>query len=208
MRCLSRWTSRWSSRWSSLSFLLPFALVGLLQGCSSLQPVPTSALRHYHEVIAIKGRFSVSYEHEGRPQSAQGRFQWAQRGAYVDIDLLSPLGQTLAKISLSPGLAKMEQAGREPRFATDAAELTAQMLGWAMPVDGLRDWLQGYSRRAGVQQVAAPGGPDRFDGDGWQVRYVSWQTGAAESYPKRIDLSRAGGDPLALRIVIDGWEPR
>lgn len=199
-------------RRSFVALLLPGILSAvLLPGCSSLQTAPpaTPALRSYHEVIAIKGRFSVSYEHDGRPQSAQGRFHWAQRGAYVDIDLLSPLGQTLAKISLSPGLAKMEQAGREPRFAIDASELTAQTLGWSLPVDGLRDWLQGYTRRAeGALQAAAPDGADRFEKDGWQVRYVSWQAGAAEAYPKRIDLSRTGSTPLALRIVIDGWEPR
>ncbi len=197
--------------------LLPLAALTclfLLEGCSTIQPVPSEAVaetRPYHEHIAISGRFSVSYQQDSKPLSAQGRFQWRQRGDYIDIDLLSPLGQTLARIIITPGIAMLEQSGQAKRVATSASELTEQMLGWAMPADGLRDWLQGFSptgpgTHRAVDQSAAAG----FDTNGWRVRYVSWQQNDGHAYPRRIDLARLSPatSELSLRLVIDGWEPR
>ena len=197
-----------------LNRLFPWLLValtglGLQAGCSTFAPQRTSA-RSYHDNIAIKGRFSVSYQTAGRPQSAQGRFQWLQRGEYLDIDLLSPLGQTQARIAVTPALATIQQNGGEARYATDVEALTTGILGWSLPVNGLREWLQGYARRPeGMIPVAAPGGKQIFDVDGWQVRYVSWQQDSGTFHPKRIDLERNGSDSvvLSMRIVIDGWEP-
>lgn len=203
-----RWLIRLSVCLSG--WLLPaLVLASLLSACSTVQPLQQGE-RRYYENIAISGRFSVSYEQQGKPQSAQGRFRWIQRGRYIDIDLLSPLGQTMAKISITPGLAKMEQSGQQPRMAIDALELTTQVLGWPLPADGLRDWLQGFAHTATpLQRVASPTGMTEFDADGWQVRYVSWQQQESSVYPKRLDLSHntAQAGKLGLRLVIDGWEP-
>ena len=194
--------------------LAALTCLSLLEGCSTVRPVPSEAVadnRLYHEHIAISGRFSVSYQQDGKPLSAQGRFQWQQRGDYIDIDLLSPLGQTLARIIITPGIAMLEQSGQAKRVATSASELTEQMLGWPMPADGLRDWLQGFAptgpgTRRAVDQSAAAG----FDTEGWRVRYVSWQQHEHHAYPRRIDLVRLSpaANELSLRLVIDGWEPR
>ena len=197
--------------------VLPLAaLVSLftLQGCSTTAPAVSSATperQRYHEHIAISGRFSVSYQQEGKPHHAQGRFQWQQQGEEVDISLLSPLGQTLARIRVTPFIAMLERPGQPTRSAPNASELTEQMLGWAMPADGLRYWLQGFSyAEADAQRTALPAEGARVDAGGWQVQYVSWQPGSGGSYPRRIDLSRLSqtAGELALRLVIDGWEPR
>lgn len=187
-----------------------------LDACSTLPSSTTTAsLRQpYHERIAIGGRFSVSYQQEGKPQSAQGRFQWRQRGEEVDIELLSPLGQTLARIRVRAFIATLERPGQAARSANNASELTEELLGWAMPADGLRYWLQGYSQaatRAGTPSDTAspPATGDAIEAGEWQLRYVSWQTAEGGSHPKRIDLSRrsATAGELGLRLVIDGWEP-
>ena len=188
-----------------------------LDACSTLQPSATALSpdrQPYHERIRIGGRFSVSYQQEGKQQSAQGRFQWRQRGDDVDIELLSPLGQTLARIRATAFIATLERPGQEARSASNASVLTEHMLGWAMPADGLRYWLQGYSHTANRDAIPSDKASLATTGDTvqageWQLRYVSWQTGPGGSYPKRIDLSRrsmAAGE-LALRLVIDGWEP-
>lgn len=193
-----------------LWLLAALASAGLLIGCATVEP-ERAASRSYFDNIVIKGRFSVSYEHQGQPQSAQGRFHWAQRGQYLDIDLLSPFGQTLARISVTPGLATIAQSGRETRHAPDAEALTAQMLGWSLPVNGLRDWLQAYTRKTeGMVPVAAPGSTQSFQANGWRVQYVSWQQDDGPAHPRRIDLARSDADStaLAMRLVIDSWEPR
>lgn len=195
-----------------------FALLTItgMVGCSSLQtwpllPSPTQTERSFHDNILIQGRFLVTYEQSNRPQSVQGRFQWQQQGQRIDIDLMSPLGQTMAKLTITPNSATIQQTGKEIKVADNVAELTEQTLGWSLPVEGMRDWLQGFNRTTTNQrQIARPNENDQFDTEGWHIQYVSWQQNSVSDYPKRIDLTRTSPQlhQLSLRIIIDQWEPQ
>jgi len=195
-----------------------FALLTItgMVGCSSLQtwpflPSPTQTERSFHDNILIQGLFSVTYVHSYRPQSVQGRFQWQQQGQRIDIDLMSPLGQTMAKLTITPNSATIQQTGKEIKVADNVAELTEQTLGWSLPVAGMRDWLQGFHRTTTHQrQIARPNENDQFDTEGWHIQYVSWQQNSVSDYPKRIDLTRTSPQlhQLSLRIIIDQWEPQ
>jgi outer membrane lipoprotein LolB len=206
MRCMTR----------LLAWLFALSTIGLVAGCSSLQtwpflPSPTQTERSFHDNILIQGRFSVAYEQSNRPQSVQGRFQWQQQGQRIDIDLMSPLGQTMAKLSITPNSATIQQTGKETKVADNVAELTEQTLGWSLPVVGMRDWLQGFNRATNNQrQIARPNENDQFDTEGWHIQYVSWQQNSVSVYPKRIDLTRTSPrlHQLSLRIIIDQWEPQ
>jgi outer membrane lipoprotein LolB len=202
---------RWMIR--LLAWLFALSAVGLVAGCSSLQTLPSlsQTKRNFHDNILIQGRFSVAYEQTNRPQSVQGRFQWQQQGQRIDIDLMSPLGQTMAKLAITPNLATIQQTGKEIKSAPNIAELTEQTLGWSLPVAGMRDWLQGFNRGTNNQhQSASPSGSNQFDSDGWHIHYVSWQQNSVSVYPKRIDLTRTSPQlhQLSLRIIIDQWEPQ
>lgn len=196
-------------------FFPALGLAGLLLigGCSTTAPPVRSQLaRSYYDSISMAGRLSVQYQQNGKPQSVQGKFSWTQSGEITSIVLLSPLGQTMAKIEIAPGQASLQQAGEPPRRATDISELTTQTLGWPMPVAGLRNWLQGFTLEDnGRQRPVMPDTLTGFSSEGWQVRYVSWQGEPdAPAYPKRIDLERATADAgnIGLRIVIDSWQPK
>ena len=192
------------------SWLLAVCVVYFVSGCSSLQPLPQGE-RSFYDKIQIHGRFSANYEHNNQLQSTQGRFQWNQHGQSIDIDLLSPLGQTVARLTIAPGAATIQQSGRETLVANSSAELTEQTLGWVLPVEGMRDWLQGFNRRENKSlEAASPTGIGEFDADGWHIQYVSWQQNDQSVYPKRIDLARNSLHlkQLKLRIIIDHWEPR
>lgn len=189
--------------------ILIVAVLMLLSACGTLVPPsgPPQSL-NYHDDISLAGRLSVSFQQDGKARSVQGKFSWTQTKDQTDIALYSPLGQTMAKIAVAPGLARLQQAGEPVREATDIAELTAQTLGWPMPVAGLREWLQGFAQ-VGTQRKAAPEG---FTREGWTVRYVSWQGEPSDGvgvYPKRIDLRRLSAEAgeIGLRIVIDSWQP-
>jgi outer membrane lipoprotein LolB len=192
------------------AWFLGLVTLSLATSCSTLQPLARTE-RNFYDSILIHGRFSANFDQNSRPQSLQGRFEWRQNGHVIDIDLLSPLGQTAARISIVPGLAKIQLSGKETKVAGNITELTEQTLGWALPVSGMRDWLQGFSRSQTSQlQTASPNGTAIFDTDGWRIQYVSWQENEVSVYPKRIDLVRTAlnATPLSLRIVIDHWEPR
>jgi len=155
---------------------------------------------------------NVVYQKDDRPESATVNFNWQQTAQRTDVTLYSPVGSTLATIAVTPQQAVLTQSGKAPRSAPDVDTLSAQMLGWSLPVSGLRDWLQGYAVGAdGKRFVASPANDSVTTKDGWRLRYVSWQDAAdntpgALPQPRRIDAERnasAQADAVSLRIVLD-----
>ncbi len=178
----------------------------LLAGCASA-PLSSSRPPEYRTTFDAAGRLSVNYRKDGNPESLTGKFTWAQTPGRIDVSLSSPMA-TIATISITPESATLVQADKAPRVAKDIDSLTAQSLGWSLPVSGLRDWLQGYATAAdGKRFVATPANNSVLTADGWRLRFVSWQDEAApHPVPKRIDAERnasATADELAIRIVID-----
>lgn len=201
------------------------ALALALTGCASIAPpptVPTPAapesqrvipVRAYRDAIELNGRLSVRYQQNGREEALHGSFTWAQTTGQATVTILSPLGQTLATIEVTPGHSSLTQAGRPPRVAADVDALAADALGWPLPVAGLRDWLQGFAMDgAGHRVIATPSTTTTVaTPEGWRIHYASWQDddpAAPHNHPKRIDLERStaqAGD-VSIRIVIDSWQ--
>jgi outer membrane lipoprotein LolB len=185
------------------------AIAAVLAGCATTgAPLSTSTVGAYRDSIDLSGRLSVNYQRDGKPESVTGNFNWVQRPGRIDVSLASPLGQTIASITVTPDSATLTQADRTPRVAKDIDTLSAQALGWSLPVSGLRDWLQGYATDAsGKRFAASPANNSVYTKDGWRLRFVSWQDDkAAQPLPRRIDAERdatATSDELAIRILID-----
>ena len=185
-----------------------FALA-LLSACATTGGVRSQAtVGAYRDAIDLSGRLLVNFEKDGKPDTISVKFMWTQTPGLVDASLLSPTGQTVAKINVTPQSATLTQGGQPPRIARDIDALTAQALGWPLPVSGMRDWLQGYATTAdGKRFAASPANNTVTTADGWVLTFVSWQDEhAALPVPKRIDAQRpasAGSGPLALRIVLD-----
>lgn len=190
-----------------------------LAGCAAPAPephAPSAALqtRAFHETINLGGRLSVRYQRDGKEEALHGSFAWRQAPRRSQVLLQSPLGQAIASIDIEPGSAILTQAGQAPRSAADVDALTAETLGWPLPVSGLREWLQGFvtgrdGRRAAVLPQADANAVVTLDG--WRVRFVSWEQDGQTllSRPKRIDVERstAQAGEVAIRIVIDSWQP-
>jgi outer membrane lipoprotein LolB len=185
------------------------ALAAALSGCAtSTTNLSRSTVGEYRDTIDLSGRLSVNYQKEGRPESLTGNFNWTQRPGRIDVSLASPLGQTIAAISITPQGATLTQSNREPWVAKDIDTLSAQALGWQLPVSGLRDWLQGYATDAhGKRFAASPANNTVFTRDGWRLRFVSWlDENTPHPRPRRIDAERSAtgsADELAIRIVVD-----
>ncbi len=182
----------------------------LLGGCASTGgPLSSTSVAPYSETVELRGRLTINFEKDGKPDTLTGNFNWVQSPAGVDVTLASPLGQTMATIQVKPGVATLTQSGKAPRVAPDIDSLTAQTLGWSLPVSGLRDWLQGYATSAdGTRFAASPANNSVTTPDGWRLSFVAWhdQVGAARPAPRRIDAQRsatASTGELAIRIVVD-----
>ncbi|UVW29134.1 outer membrane lipoprotein LolB [Massilia sp. H6] len=179
----------------------------ILAGCAT-PSTNRATVGAYRDSIELNGRLAVNYQKDGKTESLNGNFNWAQRADHVDVELVSPLGQTVATIAVAPGMATLTQAGRAPLSAPSIDGLTQQALGWPLPVSGLRDWLQGYAVDAQGQRFgASPANNTVVTRDGWRLRFVDWHdAAAAQPVPRIIHAERAAaGDiqDLSIRIVVN-----
>lgn len=186
-----------------------FVSIAVLAGCATPSaPLSAAVVAPYQAAIELNGHLSVNYLKDGRRQAASVGFNWLQTANRTDVTLASPLGSTIAIVTVAPGYASLTEAGKPPHVADDIDSLSAQTLGWTLPVSGLRDWLQGHAMAAdGSRFAASPAHSSVTTRDGWQLDYVSWQDdGAAVPRPRRIDVARAavgGLEDMQIRIVID-----
>lgn len=167
------------------------------------------AKRQYQERLLISGRMQVRYQQNNKEQSLPGSFEWKQEQDSTTIELISPLGQTMASISQNASGATLQQAGQAPRTADNLDNLLTETLGWPLPVGGLRDWLQGYTRAANGQREALMAQDNLIiKADGWQLRYVTWIDEGGQLRPKRIDLQRytEQAGEVSMRLAIDQWK--
>jgi outer membrane lipoprotein LolB len=179
------------------------ACAAVLTGCATTAsgPLSQAPVAAYRETVNLAGTMSVNYQKDGKLESITGKFDWQQTPGRVEVSLASPLGQTMATLSVTPESATLTQADRAPRVAKDLETLTHDALGWSLPVSGLRDWLQGYATGAdGKRFIASPANNTVVTKDGWRLRFATWQDDtAAVPQPKRIDADR---EDLAIRFAI------
>ncbi|MBC7490615.1 MAG: outer membrane lipoprotein LolB [Glaciimonas sp.] len=195
-------------------------------GCAGLAAINTAthtaiasanniSQREYHQAIDLSGRLSVRYQQDDKEQIIHGNFTWSQTSDHTIVRVLSPLGQTLANIEITPQQSTLHQADQPARNATDVDLLTVQTLGWPLPISSLRHWLQGFGVDAnGKHFNLSPASNSAVNNittaDHWLLQYTDWQTtdgaaGVTNSYPKRIDLTRntKQAGQVVIRIVID-----
>src|SRR5450631_4867296 len=85
----------------------------------------------------------ASFEAAGRMSIRHGadaltaNFRWRHDSDRDEIDLASPLGQTVARLSGGRDGVALRTADGQVATGPDWAALTAQSLDWSLPVDGL-----------------------------------------------------------------------
>jgi outer membrane lipoprotein LolB len=150
--------------------------------------------------FAINGR--VSIDQQGKRQSAGLR--WTHRGDSDELELRTPLGQTVARIYRDAARATLDK-GSEHYSADSAESLMDQVLGWHMPLGGLHRWVLAMpddEPGADIRRDDA-GRISLLSQAGWQVQYLRYADAAPDSLPSRLKLD--SGD-LHLQILIDEWE--
>lgn len=189
----------------------------LLAACASVTPTREFETGESAARSEFRGRFSANYVRYGRDEGVTGSFHWQEQGRNVRLDLISPLGQTLAVVTATPAGATLDLPNEAPRNAPEVDALLEQALGFSLPVAGMRDWL--HARPAASRPAQATrddqGRLATLKQDGWTVNYVAWQAAGeasaagvagagAPTAPRRIDLARDRGEtPLSVRLVID-----
>lgn len=180
--------------------LLPCLL--LLSACASAPPGPaaTQEARSYPATFEFTGRIGVRHDGEG----FSGNLNWQHAPDRDDIQLIAPLGQTAARIHRSASNVTLDTAD-EHYSAQNPDELTEQVLGWRLPLDGMPHWLLGRPAPDGMAEI------ERDDNlriktlrqQGWHIDYQSYRMEGNYVLPSRMLLRK---DTLELKLIVDSWE--
>lgn len=180
--------------WGALSLVL------LLHACASVQ---LPAGKAQQSVFDVQARVSVQYSEEQLSGLLHWRAEVDHVGAELDEVLLSsPLGQGLARITRDAGGVMLVRPGEPDVTAENAEKLTESTLGFRLPLNGLRYWIQAKPDTARENHVTqnTSGEITQIVQDGWTIDYLQYR----ESRPRKINVRREG---IQIRLVIDEWRP-
>ena len=184
-------------------FRLSILLLSLLLGaCSTMRGAPVQLRPLQPELAAFAFNGRVATRHNGERTSAGVR--WTHRGAEDEILLLAPFGQTAARIFSDASGVLLEASGKE-YFEQDAETLTERVLGWHLPLSGMRYWVLALpaSGTTAVIERAENGQVKVLRQDGWEIIYTRYATEMPGSLPLRLTLRRDG---MEMQLLIDEWE--
>ena len=152
------------------------ALAAALGGCASVgEPAAPGA-----DVLA--GRLSVRVDGVSGepPRSLSGGFELrgdAERGS---LNLATPLGTVLAQARWSPQQVLLVTPQGQTPYA-DLPALTRELLGEALPVAALFDWLRGRPWAGSASRATQPPDEPGFVQLGWQVTLARFDEGFIEA---------------------------
>lgn len=194
----------------------------LAVACASLPPAGSRPPSE--GTAAVAGRFSLSVTRAGAmgPEQSQawtGRFSLVTGEGTLSLDLVSPLGTTIARFETDPGEARLmvpDDGGVRTETGADLQALSERVLGWSLPVDGMPDWIAGHPVRGRAYRALPSAGADaqppaeasapqprRFEQDGWTVS-LEQAEGGRGARRVRMDRAARDGEPaVALRVVLD-----
>ena len=168
-----------------------WALLGVattvLAGCATHQPTARGR-------DVLTGRLILQIGASASQPSRQWSAGFELRGSASsgELDLTSPLGTVVAQARWQPGQAELLQGPETTRFE-GLAELSRQMLGEAVPLEALFDWLRGRPDPQAPHQLTSSG----FVQQGWNIEI----TGLAEGL---FVARRASTPAITLRARLEG----
>lgn len=181
-----------------------FALCGVLAaltGCATTRPaqiLPTS--NESIVAFSLNGRVAVKLDDRGYTAS----LRWRHSATRDSLRLLSPVGSVVAEIEADSNGATLTTGDRKVYRSSDAQALTREVLGWDLPLAGLRYWVTGRADPAAPVQAEDRDDRQRLKSlvqNDWRVAYTEYFGDSA--LPARLGLIH---ERLNLRLIIERWE--
>ncbi len=189
-----------------------------LTGCAlfKTQDTPTTtttsseaAILHEHHMVLINnieqfsltGRLGVTTN----PKGFSGRVAWQHKADGDNIDIFSPIGGKVANIIKTDDEIQLTNSKNETISAPDAETLTAQSLGFRLPLSGLIDWALGRPGKTSLADYVTwdnEGKIQHLQQDGWDITYHDYAFNDGYFLPKKITLR---SDDLIIKLIVENW---
>jgi len=184
-------------------------LIGYIAGCAvlaacattrpAIAPAPweqrLSELEHA-SAWQLDGRAAVSLGTQGW----QASLDWRQHGASSEVHLAGPFGVGALVLTATP-------EGISLNGAAPSEEVAAQLrerLGFDLPIDSLRFWLQGIPDPSSAFELTRNNQDRALElwQAGWSIQYDGYMPNNGDLLPARLVLRRANA---RVRIAVDRW---
>ncbi|SER57494.1 outer membrane lipoprotein LolB [Nitrosomonas sp. Nm51] len=198
-----------------------FLFLPMLVGCAALTTQTTLTTQVARTVVfeplaalnvpmagsfELLGRVSVRNEH----QRFSGNVHWQHTRFEDMVLLLSPLGQAVAEIVRNHDGVSLTTAKQETFYAGNVEDLTAELLGWRLPLNGLQYWVQGL--HSPLSQASVDYDSENrviaIRQDGWEIMFTQYFKDDAKlsdkpvAHPRIFELRI---EDLNIRMVVDKW---
>ena len=178
-------------------------VVAALAGCAAWAPVPPSAALAPPEAsFDVTGRLSARRGSDG----VAAHFAWSHVPGGDRVDVATPTGQVIARMRGDAAGVRVERPNEPPAAFPDWDAVTRDVLGVAIPVDGLASWIQGAAAAGadyGVERDGA-GRPLVLRQRGWEIVYA-YADAPPPVRPSRLVMRYPDREPVEVRIVVDRW---
>jgi outer membrane lipoprotein LolB len=182
----------------------------LLAACSTLSDQSTRlvplASRPLAANFTAAGRVAARVTGDGK-RGFSGGFAWTHRPAEDVVELLTPLGQIAARVTMTAAGAEIELSDGRRTFTSDPEQFLSDALGVTLPVAALSYWLQAVplARVPFRAEGDTIGRPVTLWQNGWQIQYTAYADETTGAYPTRMQLTQ--GD-IEARMIISEWSPK
>lgn len=172
-----------------------------LMACA-VAPVPSTSANVHREDFNRSGRFALSVDSaDGKKDAVQGGFQWQENQQQLQLDLNNPMGTVLARVVVTPQGAALYYPNGDVEYASSPDALVEQLLGYVIPVEGMRDWLRGQTGTKPTTELQKEQGQlTYFKQDNWRVTLKRYD----ELGPRLLQMYRNQAQQnISVRLVID-----
>jgi outer membrane lipoprotein LolB len=188
-------------------------MVGLLVGCTVTPKIKDplrikAAWQKRHAQLSqvrswvLKGRLAISVENEGW----NAGMRWSQQDNRYDMEIFGPLGRKVAWLEGGSQGVNLKTSNGASAYAPDAESLMYQLLGWSLPLTGLRYWVLGIpsprDHRVEIQ-LDDVGRLSRLRQSGWNVQYQRYQWERYWDLPYKMMLAN---ESVKIKMVVNEWQ--
>ena len=177
-----------------------WALLAVLAGCATqtrqVLPQSNAAI----DAFFLNGRVAVKLDNRGYTAT----LRWRHTQETDSLQFLSPVGSVVGQIEANASGATLTTADKKVHRSDDVQLLTREVLGWDLPLAGLRYWVTGRAEPATPVQAEERDEKQRLTSlvqSDWRIAYQEYFGDSA--LPTRMSLAYEG---LSLRLIVEHWD--
>jgi outer membrane lipoprotein LolB len=137
---------------------------------------------------------------------------WSRQNEYFSMVIEAPFGQGVIRIESNVSSDKNKQfkltlADGKYSLGATPERLLINLLGWSIPVSGLKSWIKGLPQPnvESNYEIYGSGKLKSLRQNDWLINYLDYfsEENQAQQLPKRLYLKH---DNMGMKIVIERWK--